>query len=196
MRRSGSTTKVPRDDSSPTPARTCSMIASGSSSRGLSEVRTATSLRVDSGESHFRPLRPIAVAAATEDHQHPSVGAGQPARFAQDNIKTRRSVRVVDEDGERWGVRRVAPPVWQRDDLEPSRGGDTSASASATSAGSRPRVRAASAASNVVVHVDGARQRGRDPLTAPAERGAPRLQHDVAGVPAMHAPRWGYARRQ
>ena len=49
------------------PARISSMIASGSSLRGLSEVTIATSARRVDDRAHERALGPVAVAAAAED---------------------------------------------------------------------------------------------------------------------------------
>ena len=49
------------------------MIASGSSLRGLSEVRMATSASSDGDAAHERTLGAIAVAAAAEDGEHPAV---------------------------------------------------------------------------------------------------------------------------
>ena len=72
-RRSGSTVDGRRR--SAMPATTASMIASGSSLRGLSEV-TTTAVGEPGGDlAHPRPLGRVAVAAAAEHDDHPAAGA-------------------------------------------------------------------------------------------------------------------------
>ena len=51
---------------------TASMMAAGSSLRGLSEVTTTTSAPRGRDLPHERALGAVAVAAAAEDHDHPA----------------------------------------------------------------------------------------------------------------------------
>ena len=93
VRRSGSTS------SSGAPVSTSSMIASGSSLRGLSDVTIATSASVPGDASHDRPLLAVAVAAAAEDADHAALR--EAPRLLQNALERRGLVRVVDDDGER-----------------------------------------------------------------------------------------------
>ena len=102
-RRSASTDDARR---SSIPARICSMIASGSSERGLSEVTTARSESSAAGAPHQGPLVAVAVAAAAEDRDQPSLG--EPPGGAQHVLERVGRVRVVDEHARSAGPRRSA----------------------------------------------------------------------------------------
>ena len=101
-RRSGSTTSSAA--LAGTPARTWSMMAAGSSDRGLSEVRTATSASRPGHLAHQRALGRVPVAPAAEHAHHPAVAGQTPGR-GQGHVQAGRGVGVVDQDGEAAGRR-------------------------------------------------------------------------------------------
>ncbi len=106
-RRSGSTT-TRRACSAGTPATISSMMASGSSVRGLSEVTNTRSARRAPMAPMSGPLAAVAVAAATEHDQH--APAGEVARRQQRVLQRVGRVRVVHDHGERLpGAHRLEP---------------------------------------------------------------------------------------
>ncbi len=203
MRRSASTKS--RGFSLPpgTPANTSSMMASGSSSRGLSEVKNARSLRPRGHLPHHGPLGPVTVAATPEYRDHPTRRPGaEPARLGQHNLQARGGVGVVDQDGKgragglaglrcrpRHRLRRSLRRRRGRDDLEAARdrlevrhgGGDLAG----VEVGVQHQRRLGR--EERVVHVDPAGQRRRDPVAPPGELAVTRAKNHVPGIGAVHA---------
>ena len=92
------------------PARMASMMASGSSLRGLSEVSTTRSARRAATSPISGRFERIAVAAGAEHDQHPPAGGGL-ARRLEGAGERARLVGVVDEHRERLAlVDRLEPP--------------------------------------------------------------------------------------
>ena len=81
-----------------TPASISASIASGSSERGLSLVRIATSARRADGGAHQRPLGPVPVTAAAQHDAQ--AAAGDRAQRAQHRFHRAWLVRIVHQQGE------------------------------------------------------------------------------------------------
>ncbi len=90
-----------------TPRLISSMIAAGSSLRGLSDVRMTRSLSLRGDMPHQRPLRPVTVAAGAEHRDEPR-RRERPRRLEQ-VLQRVVGVRVVDDDRDVVARRRTRP---------------------------------------------------------------------------------------
>ena len=77
------------------PATISSMIACGSSLRGLSDVTIDEIGELGCDPAHQRPLAAVAVAAAAEDADHPA--GAELSRGAEHVLERAGLVRVVDD---------------------------------------------------------------------------------------------------
>ena len=109
------------------PSTIASMIATGSSLRGLSEVTTHLVGETGDDLPHLRALAGVAVAAGAEHHEHSGVGRDQLAGRGEEVLEAVGRVGVVDDHAEGLaGVDRLEAPGDGRDRGQP--GGDVARS--------------------------------------------------------------------
>ena len=187
--RSGSTTMCGLVRPPGTPPSTSSMMASGSSLRGLSDVRNGQIAQVRRRRAHQGTLGPVAVPATAEDAEHPARRRQRP-RLAEHDLQAGRRVGVVDEHREGRASSAPAGPASRRgDDLEPARDRSQVGHGPCDLPGPSPgssRAKRGLGRQERVVDVDGTGQRRDDALPAPGELRAARTQHDVGGIGVVH----------